>query len=62
MNLYILDKLLVFIQTIYKHDAKELDKVLNTGRYTPECLTERDQLKHVSALVVTENKTAILCL
>ena len=28
----------------------------DTGR-TTECLTEREQLKHVSTLVITENKT-----
>ena len=29
---------------------------LDTGRYTPECLTEREQVKHVSTLVIAENK------
>ena len=34
---------------------------LDTGRYTSECLTEREQVKHVSTLVITENKTTLLC-
>ena len=34
---------------------------LDTGRYTPECLTEREQVKHISTLVITENKTTLLC-
>ena len=34
--------------------------VLDTGRYTPECLTEREQVIHVSTLVITENKTTLL--
>ena len=33
----------------------------NTGRYTPECLTEWEQVKHVSTLVFTENNTTLLC-
>ena len=40
------------------HSYKQLD----TGRrYTPECLTEREQVKHVSTFVITENKTTPLC-
>ena len=33
---------------------------LDTGRYTPECLTEREQAKHGSTLVITENKATLL--
>ena len=29
--------------------------------YMLECLTEREQAKHVSTLVITENKTTLLC-
>ena len=42
-----------------RHLSGCIDK-LDTGRYTPECLTEREQVKHVSILVITENKTTIL--
>ena len=34
---------------------------LDTGRYTPKCLTERKQAKHISTLVITKNKTTLLC-
>ena len=35
--------------------------LLDTGRYTPECLTEWEQAKHVSTLVITESKTTLPC-
>ena len=34
---------------------------LDTGRYMPKCLTEWEQGKRVSTLVITENKTTLLC-
>ena len=33
---------------------------LDTGRYAPECLTGREQVKHIATLVITETKT-LLC-
>ena len=35
-------------------------KKLDTERYTPECLTEWEQVKCVSTLVITENKTTLM--
>ena len=39
------------------------DKWRNTdiGHYPPECLTEREQAKHVSTLVITEHKATLQC-
>ena len=45
------------IITCYRIVFTELD----TGRYTLECLTEREQVKHVSTLAITESKTTLLC-
>ena len=49
-------KIQTFILKILKNKTLKLD----TRRYTPEYLTEREQVKHVSTLGFTENKT-LLC-
>ena len=43
------------VQMLYQNKLNKLD----TGRYTPEFLTEWEQVKHVSTLVITENKTTL---
>ena len=51
----------ILIHLINTSKLKEINLILDTGRYTPVCFTEREQVKHVSTLVITENKTTLLC-
>ena len=51
-------KVCLHIKKLQTDDSTAIQK-LDTGRYTPEYLTEREQVKYVSILLVTENKTTL---
>ena len=48
-------KILIFSLKVLKKQKFAII-ILDTGRYTPACLTEREQARHVSTLVITEKK------